>query len=233
MLFKTGAVALFGTVALAAAAPPAHAASYLSLAPNAFCASGGCFGATKTFVQSFSSPSGAISALSLDRSILGADQDYAVKISFYSASGDKVGDWGSWVIAGLHGDAVTISGQTINWDASQGDLVVRLDLQKPDKNGGGFGGGGGGGAPASASSFTSSSIGFGDGGMNPPGEANGIERGLGGTDGIPPGILQVDPPKNPVFASAVPEPLSWSLMIMGFGAAGALIRRERRHHRYG
>ncbi|MBW8813040.1 MAG: PEPxxWA-CTERM sorting domain-containing protein [Caulobacterales bacterium] len=68
--------------------------------------------------------------------------------------------------------------------------------------------------------------------MTPPGEALGIQRGLGGTDGIPPGILRVDPPKNPVFAP-IPEPVSWSLMIVGFGAAGALVRRERRHLRFG
>jgi hypothetical protein len=227
MLFKTGAVALFATAALAVGAPSASAATFLSVGPNALCASGGCFSATKTFTQTFSAAGGSysISALNLDRSVLGANQDLAVKVSFYTADGQQISNWGSYVIAGLNGQVVTLGGQDFNWDASKGDLVVRLDLVKPDKGGGG-GGGGGFASFASAPSF-------GDGDMSPPGNAFGVQRGLGGTDGIPPGILRADPPSNPVFAVTVPEPASWALMIVGFGAAGTLIRRERRHPRFG
>lgn len=227
MLLKTGAVALFATVAMAATTPAAQAATYLSVGPNSLCGAGGCFSASKTFTQTYSA-SGLVSGLNLDRSLLGENQNLAVKISFYDSAGNKVGDWGAFVVAGLSGQVVTLGGQSFKWDASQGDLTLRLDLVKPDKGAGGggfagsgFGGGGGGGG------------GLDDGGITGPGVGGDAPRGLGGLEGPPLGLPSPPPPDPPSVAAVVAEPASWALMIMGFGAAGALIRRERRHFRYG
>jgi PEP-CTERM motif len=41
------------------------------------------------------------------------------------------------------------------------------------------------------------------------------------------GFPAVDVVIDRVFATAVPEPASWALMITGFGAAGAMLRRRR------
>jgi hypothetical protein len=38
------------------------------------------------------------------------------------------------------------------------------------------------------------------------------------------------PTQLTVSAAAVPEPAAWALMILGFGAAGAMLRRARRTH---
>jgi hypothetical protein len=233
MLFKTGAIALFATAALAAAAPPAKAASFLSVGPNALCGSAGCFGANKSFTQTISAPGGTfnIAGLNLDRSVLGQFQNQAVRISFYTSDGQEVGNWGAYVIAGLNGQVVTLGGQSFDWDASKGDLLVRFDLVNANK--GGAGGGGFASAPAFGGGGSFASAASSDGTMTPPGNAFGIQRGLGGVDGVPPGIVNANPPNNPVFAAVVPEPASWVLMIAGFGAAGLILRRERRNLRFG
>ncbi|MBS0334045.1 MAG: PEPxxWA-CTERM sorting domain-containing protein [Proteobacteria bacterium] len=39
-------------------------------------------------------------------------------------------------------------------------------------------------------------------------------------------VIWIDPP--PLTNIAVPEPGAWALMILGFGGAGAMLRRRRR-----
>ena len=35
-----------------------------------------------------------------------------------------------------------------------------------------------------------------------------------------------------VVPTSAPEPAAWALMVLGFGAAGTLIRRRRLHQKY-
>jgi hypothetical protein len=77
--------------------------------------------------------------------------------------------------------------------------------------GGGFGGGGGGGL-----------IGIPDGGVAPPGSVTPPGGATPPSDGTTP---PASSPPLPV--SAVPEPSTWMMMILGFGAIGFSLRRKR------
>ena len=200
------------------------------------CGAGGCFAAGSTFRQTWSASDRAgpvsIGALLLDRGVLGANQDMLFKVSFRLADGTKVGDWGTFMIAGLGGEEVRLGGQAFTWDTSQGDLILQLELMVPDKGGaGGFFGGGGGGGGAFASigggGFGGSSMSVAE---NPPFSLSGTMPMNDVLTGLPHGgrnILGFDP------AIAVPEPSAWALMVLGFGSAGALLRTRRRTLRYG
>ncbi|MEN2785576.1 PEPxxWA-CTERM sorting domain-containing protein [Sphingomonas qilianensis] len=74
--------------------------------------------------------------------------------------------------------------------------------------GGGTGGGGGGGGPGGGGA------GGGGGGTGGGGGGTGGGGGGGGGGGAPP-------------VSAVPEPSSWLLMVLSFGAVGVALRRRR------
>lgn len=223
-------VLAFSTVAvagLALAAPSAKAATTLNLSSSELCAPGGCFGDNKrTFTHSFAarelgSGSGFnISSLRLSKDLLGEFANYGVKISFETADGTVVADWGKFTLAVLAGDVVTIGGQAFDWSAMSGDLVIKLESLKPQKNGwgagGGFGGSFGGGgfaaAPMPAPEFA--------GGPAPVGPIPSVIA-------PPSGGLVTD------LRAAVPEPATWAMMILGFGAAGAVLRRQRFAYRYG
>lgn len=236
-MLKLRAYALATAAVLALAAPSARAASFLQAGPNALCAGGGCFGTANSFRQTWSAAdrSGqmSIGSFMLDRSILGANQDMLFKVSFRLADGTKVGDWGSFMIAGLGGQVVRLAGQAFTWDASMGDLILHLDLVVPDKGGGGgfFAGGGGGGGGGL------SSVGGGFGGSSmtvaaespafSPSELMPMNDILMGAPHGGRGGLGFDP------AVSAPEPSSWALMLLGFGAAGAMLRVRRRTLRYG
>ncbi|TAL28556.1 MAG: PEP-CTERM sorting domain-containing protein [Phenylobacterium sp.] len=85
--------------------------------------------------------------------------------------------------------------------------------EKPGAGGGGFGGGGGGGWAA------------GGGGADVDG---------GGFTDIVQGRPLIKPAINQPSVAAIPEPGAWALMILGFGAAGAMLRRRTAYHlRYG
>lgn len=207
---------------LALAAPSAKAATTLKLGPSSLCASSGCFGDTKrTFTHTFSAsdfgPGSTISSLSVFKGLLGDMAKHGVKITFQTADGTVVGDWGTFTLAALGGDTVTIGGKAFDWESDLGDLIVKFDLMIPEKGGagGGFGGFGGGGGYAAAP------IPFAPGGLG---------------DMIPraPGFLA--PPTGGLVAdlrASVPEPATWAMMITGFGMAGAVFRRQRLAHRYG
>ncbi|MDZ4373700.1 MAG: hypothetical protein U1C74_20080, partial [Phenylobacterium sp.] len=124
---------------MAAVASSAQGATYLSVGPDSLCSAGGCLSeARRSFTQSFSAGQGVtgISALSLDRSVLGDMQHHAVRVSFELADGTTV-DWGKFTVAVLGGNVVTLGGQAFAWNSAMGDLKVRLDLILPEK--GGFG----------------------------------------------------------------------------------------------
>lgn len=224
LMFKIGALAL--TASLALLAPSANAATVLAAQKNA-CGPGGCFEATTTFrqalnVRGLGGPL-TIRSLLLNRGILGAHQDMIFKLSFETADGTRISDWGSFMIAGLNGEMVSLGGREFTWNPEYGDLVVRLDLVVPEKGGGGFGGAGLGAGG-----------GFGMGGGGPGGGGLG-EGGFGQGDGFgsvgfgnralaPQSIVPI-PPEIGILA--VPEPSAWGLMLAGFFGAGAMLRRRR------
>jgi hypothetical protein len=212
---KSGFLGLTAAAALAAGASSAQAATTLQLGPSDTCAKAGCFGGeTRTFKQTFSAAQAAaagpvsISKLSLFRGIVGDMQDYSVRVSFELPDGTKLGTWGAFTIAVLNGEFVTLGGQAFNWDASMGDLVLKLELLKPGK-GGGLGGGGG--------------FGGGFAGFSGPDVvlSNDAPTGIGDIDVNQAAIAL--PPR----LAAIPEPATWGLMILGFGGAGGMLRRKR------
>jgi hypothetical protein len=221
-MFRSGALALIVATAFCVAAPSsAIAATYLTVGGNSLCGGEGCFvGGKKSFSQTFSSAERGggvidVSKLQVFRDIVGSVEHTAVKVTFVLADGTEV-SWGKFSVVSLGGPVVTLGGQAVNWDTSLGDLTVRLDLIVPDR--GGFGGGGFGGG------------GFGGGwaaGGGPASEAGGSFDIVRGGPLVRPSL-----PQNPI--AAMPEPGAWVMMIMGFGAAGAMLRRNQLHHpRYG
>jgi hypothetical protein len=212
-MFRFGALALIAATAFCVATP-SSAATFLTVGGSSLCGSDGCFvGGKKTFSQTFSAaPGGAVfnvSQLQVFKDIVGSVEHTAVKVTFVLADGAEV-SWGKFSVLSLGGDVVTLGGQTVNWNSALGDLTVRLDLIVPDKGvggggGGGFGGGGGGGGGGWSAGGGPASMGD---------EAFQAVRGGGPSLAL-----------NPIVA--VPEPGAWALMIMGFGAAGAMLRRKR------
>jgi len=201
------------SAAFVVAAPAAQAATVLTVGPSSLCSSSGCFGDNnRSFKQTFSAAGGSvdISALKLFRGIVGDMEGYAVRVSFTLADGTEVGSWGSYTLAALAGDFVTIGGKAFTWNAGEGDLVLKLDLIAPSK-GGGLGGGfaafGGGGSA-------------GGGFLSAPTVMQG--RPLINVAG--PSIL---PDREAIAAVPLPEPTTWALMITGFGFAGASLRRRK------
>jgi hypothetical protein len=189
------------------AASSAQAATVLTVGPSDLCSTSGCFGdGNRSFKQTFSTSGGSVdvSALKLFRGIVGDMAGYAVRISFTLADGTEVGSWGSYTLAALGGDFVTIAGKAFTWNGGDGDLVLKLDLIAPGKGGGGggfsaFGGGGGG--------FLSAPM------QGPP--MINVAGPL------------VPPDRDALAAVVVPEPATWALMITGFGFAGASLRRRK------
>jgi hypothetical protein len=224
---RPGAFALAAAV-IVLAAPAARAASVLSAQADC-AATGGCFEAGSSTYKQVWKAGGVsgpvdVGALLLDRRILGAWQDQLFKVSFRLADGTRVGDWGAFMIAGLNGEMVRLSGPGFTWDSSLGDLEMTLELAFPSQ------GAGGGGFPGQGGPF---------GGDAFPGRGGPFSSGAPLADPPP-----FDPPFNlpptSVLAQAadpddvaalaaeplvgVPEPGAWALMLLGFGMAGALLR---------
>lgn len=222
-MFRSGAIGLLAVTALAAGAPSAaNAATFLTVGASSLCGPGGCFaGDKKSYTQTFSASQRAgsfdVSRIQVDKSVTaGAMTHNAVKVTFVLADGTEV-SWGKFSLEALGGDVVTLGGQPVAWNAAAGDLTVRLDLVVPEKPGAGGGGG----------------FGFGGGGWAAGGGAADVDAGGGFTD-IVQGRPLIKPSINQPSVAAIPEPGAWALMIVGFGAAGAMLRRRKVHHlRYG
>ncbi|WP_430419849.1 PEPxxWA-CTERM sorting domain-containing protein [Phenylobacterium sp.] len=221
-MFRSGAIGLLAVTALAAGAPAAaNAATFLTVGASSLCGPGGCFaGDKKSYTQTFSASQRAgsfdVSRIQVDKSVTaGAMTHNAVKVTFILADGTEV-SWGKFSLEALGGDVVTLGGQPVAWNAAAGDLTVRLDLVVPEKPGAGGGGG----------------FGFG-GGWAAGGGAADVDAGGGFTDVVQGGPL-IKPSINQPSVAAIPEPGAWALMIVGFGAAGAMLRRRKVYHlRYG
>ncbi|MBL8771216.1 MAG: PEP-CTERM sorting domain-containing protein [Phenylobacterium sp.] len=185
------------------------------------CGEGGCFSDTtrvlsRTWSASeFQGPL-SISSLSIDKAMLGSMQDYAVRVSFVDGAGKTVANWGSYTLAVLSGDVVTLGGETVNWNTADGDLTLKLELLIPDKGGAGGGGFGGFGGFGGGGFATAPAFGGGDG-----------PAGLGRLTSpqLPPPALQNMPA---LISAAVPEPGAWALMLIGFMGAGHALRSRRR-----
>jgi hypothetical protein len=207
---KSFALAI-ASAAFVFAASSAQAATVLTLGPSNLCSSSGCFAdGNRSFTQAFSAKGGTVdvSALKLFKGIVGDMSGYAVRISFTLADGTEVGSWGSYTLAALAGDFVTIGGKAFTWNAGAGDLILKLDLIAPGKDsglGGGFAGFGGGGG----SSFLSAPT---------------VMQGSPIINVAGPMLL---PDRDGIAATIVPEPTTWALMITGFGFAGASLRRRK------
>ncbi|PZQ56442.1 MAG: hypothetical protein DI570_20785 [Phenylobacterium zucineum] len=204
----------FSAVVLAGTATAAEAATVLSLDATSACGKGGCFdNASTTFQKAFSGPL-SISGLKIDKAMLGEFADYAVKISFTTKDGQMVGNWGAYTLAVLAGDTVTIGGQAVEWSGATGDLILTLEVLVPKKGGAGGGGGGFASAP--------SELGFDRGGTS-----GGIVVGGGPLPTVSGAPATLPVPGRGPFATAVPEPGAWALMLGGFFGSGLALRRRR------
>lgn len=196
------AIAGMAAAAVAAVAAPASAATIINASWGDGCSKSTCFNEKGVYTHSWSGGSGPVSVgqLALDRSILGAFSGKMFRLSF-QIGGEEVGSWGKFLMAGIGGDTLTFGGQAFTWNPEDGDLVLVLELVPPPKPG----------ATAGFAAFAPSDS----------------------SDGETPGFRLTDGPTTnqetggPGQQAAVPEPAAWALMITGFGAAGAVLRRRR------
>jgi hypothetical protein len=204
---------LAAAAALALCAAPASAATVFSAGWEPGCGKATCFNDKGVYTHAWSASGAAgpvtVGQLLLDRGVLGSLDSSIFRLSF-QVDGQKVGAWGSYMMAGIGGDVLSFTGEEFVWNPQAGDLVLVLELAQFGRGGpgGGFsalaanrGGGGGSGGGA----FTLQNIPDTQGG--PTGGAPSLDERL--------------------LAAAVPEPASWALMIGGFGLAGAGLRRRR------
>lgn len=207
--------AIAAAAGLAAAAAPASAATTLDVNWNTGCGKATCFNDKGVFTQTWTSAGASgpmtISQFLLDRGILGDLDGQTFKISF-SIGGQEVGTWGKYNMAGIGGAELTFTGEDFVWNPEDGDLVLTLEIVPPPKAGAGGG--------FFFSSPTEDGAPPSDGPGTPPGDT-----GAGGFSGTQGEFVIGD--STTVDLRGVPEPAAWALMIMGFGAAGTMLRRRR------
>ena len=196
--------------AIALGAPAAHAAGFTSV--QATCLSN-CFDPSQSYEQvidasTFSGPVN-IGSFSFNRSLLGDGHQTSVfHVTFWTADGRQVGDFGHYMVGSLGRQVLHLQGQAFAYDASQGNLVMKIQ-----RDGGGWGaitgaaGSSGGAADPAASDDNVQSV------WNAP-----------KVTFMPKGVTF---PAEPLLIVAAPEPAAWAMMLIGFGGAGALLRRRR------
>lgn len=222
------ATALVGSALVSA---PASAAVWMALDPAGGCGALGCQAFTPgTYARTVSAADLAglsrISSFLLDRSLL-ADRPGAVfRLTFY-AGDQKVGDLGKFMIDMLAGDQVLLSGPGFDYDSSWGDLQVRVEIDggmvlKPEYAAMMATGGGGGGGFVSSGFAGSLAAPAPDGGGDAPPTNSFIGDD---SQSFIPRVVADD------VITAVPEPASWAMMILGFLTSGALVRARRRQER--
>jgi hypothetical protein len=214
---KFSALALVAAATVTFAGVPAQAAVILTGLSAGTC-EGSCFNhGTLTRTLSASQFTGGqmnINALLFNRGQLGAQSNSTFKITFWVNGGtDKVGDFGSFNVAGLVGDTFTLSSLNdfVYDPEAMGDLTIRIDLQN-------FGGGGGFGGGFNV---------FNDDSTDFTGPVVQTDLPDGGGDQGFTGGFQSAATQSIVLASPTPEPGAWALMIGGFMGAGAMLRRRR------
>jgi PEP-CTERM motif len=194
-------IAAFAVAAVSLGASQAQAATVLNAGWTTDCGKSTCFDENGQYKQTYSggafSGPVSISQLLMDRGVLGTLDGKTFRLSF-QLNGEEVGTWGQYNMGGIGGDQLWFGGEQFTWNPEDGDLVLVLQITPPPKPGaGGFGG------------FALREDG--------DGESTPFDGGEEGGGGQPGG-------REPV--AAVPEPSAWAMMIMGFGLAGALIRRR-------
>jgi hypothetical protein len=212
--------AVFAVGAFALGSPAAQAAIFMPATLQATCLAA-CFDKGHAYQQTFaaSSFSGRVSigAFSFDRALLGQDHQTSVfHVTFWTADGREVGDFGHYMVGSLAGEVLTLHGQSFVFDPSLGNLTMKIELDGSGSDAGGGGFAGGSAGPGVTS----------DPGAAPAGDF--IPLGVVNNSGLgftPPGLIDNPGPQAP--ASAAPEPAAWALMILGFAGAGAILRRRR------
>ena len=201
--------------AIALAAPAAHAASFMAV--QATCLAG-CLDQTQTYKQTFQAANFSgpvnIGALSFDRSLLGDHQTSVFHVTFWTADGREVGDFGHFMVGSLGGQVLNLKGESFAYDSSLGDLVMKIELD-------GYGSGGAGGGGGGFNTVLSSS-----GGAAAPAPSDNVDHAWDAPPMtfLPHGVVtQADP----LLIVSVPEPAAWALMMLGFGGMGAVLRRRR------
>ena len=200
---------------LALGAGPAGASVFLQGGKDIACNAYSCSG-----VASAPSGGGWIDSLSFDRSLLGDLKNAMVHITFWNAQGEMVGDLGNYLLGVLAGDQLTLKGTGFDL-TGLGPLTFKIE--KVSMGGGGSGGFGGfGGAPLSfsAPSFSAPSVSAPSFAAAPSLSVGSIAGFSSFTDGGPVRLVAT-------VVTAVPEPASWAMMLLGFAGAGAVLRRRR------
>lgn len=170
---------------------------------------------SRTFnAGNFSGPT-RIGSFSFDRSMLGTAS--AFRLTFWTADGVQIGDFGSFDVSVLGGERLTLTGREFGYDPSQGNLIMRLQSSQPifGAGGGGFSFGGGG--------FGGGSWSGGGGGGGSSAAALGISQAANLPAAFAPGPNAVDA----AVALVAPEPTAWATMVLGFGVSGLWLRRRR------
>jgi len=119
--------------------------------------------------------------------------------------GAFLGNFGSFTLGGNIPSVLSLYGQTLNYDPSQGDLLMNVGISNVTATQGDY-----------ANFFNADST------------SNVVSRAWTGTqDGAYGASRDALQTTFDLVVSAAPEPATWAMMILGFGVAGISLRRRR------